>query len=262
MRRALVLLLLVLGAVALVLVVGSPPRQSGPESVRGPRVLRVAAAAVREIALQGATRQLVAVRTAAGWRLDDRPATPGQAEALDALVETLVGLRAVDAFRTSDRAVLGLDPPAATVAVRTDRRTRTLRLGSPNAAGSALYAEREGHPRVFLVGTGLLSAIDRVFYQRDVGVKAQASCERCLPSWPPTSGGPHAPEDALEILHSLAFVERIGELHDDPPHVGDIDVIQVRAQQALDVRPVPVALVPGRADLLARATRGARGRAR
>ena len=248
MRRALVLLLLVLGALALVLVVGSPPRQSGPESVRGPRVLRVAAAAVREITLQGATRQLVAVRTAAGWRLDDRPATPGQAEALDALVETLVGLRAVDAFRTSDRAVLGLDPPAATVAVRTDRRTRTLRLGSPNAAGSALYAEREGHPRVFLVGTGLLSAIDRVFYQRDVGVKAQASCERCSLSWPPANGGPHAPEDALEILQSLTFVERIGELHDDPPHVGDVDVVQVRAQQALDVRPVLVAPRDGLVD--------------
>jgi hypothetical protein len=38
----------------------------------------------------------------------------------------------------------------------------------PNAAGSALYVEREGHPRVFLVGSGLLSAIDRVFYQQDL----------------------------------------------------------------------------------------------
>lgn len=166
MRRTLVLLLLVLAAAILVLVVEAPRRRSGPESVSGPRVLRVRAAAVREIVLQGATRQLVAVRTAAGWRLDDQPATPGQAEALEALVETLVGLRALDAFRTGDRAALGLDPPAATVVVRTDRRKRTLRIGAPNASGSALYAEREGHPRVFLVGTGLLSAIDRVFYQR------------------------------------------------------------------------------------------------
>ena len=166
MRRTLLLLLLVLGAAALVLVVAPPHRQSGPESVRGPRVLRVPAAAVREIALRGATRELVAVRAPGGWRLDGRPATAGQREALDALVETLVGLRAVDAFRPGDRTALGLDPPAATIAVQTDRRTRMLRLGAPNAGGSALYAEREGHPRVFLVGAGLLSAIDRVFYQR------------------------------------------------------------------------------------------------
>lgn len=165
MRRTLLLLLLVLGAAALVLVVEAPHRQSGPESVRGPRVLRVPAAAVREIALRGATRELVAVRTPDAWRLAGRPATAGQGEALDTLVETLVALRAIDAFRPGDRAALGLGPPAATIAVRTDRGTRTLRLGAPNAGGGALYAEREGHPRVFLVGTGLLSAIDRVFYQ-------------------------------------------------------------------------------------------------
>ena len=178
MRRTLLLLLLVLGAAALVLVVEAPHRQSGPESVRGPRVLRVPAAAVREIALRGATRELVAVRTPDGWRLAGRPATAGQGEALDTLVETLVALRAIDAFRPGDRAALGLDPPAATIAVRTDRGTRTLRLGAPNAGGGALYAEREGHPRVFLVGTGLLSAIDRVFYQRGLATSDPGTVAR------------------------------------------------------------------------------------
>jgi hypothetical protein len=139
-------------------------------------VLRIGADDVREIELHGGTRHLVAVRTAAGWRLDDRPTTTAQAEALDALVETLAGLRAVDAFRPGDRAALGLEPPVATLAVRTARRTRTLRLGKPNAAASALYAEREGHPRVFLIGTGLLSVIDRVFYQRDAGAKTGPAC--------------------------------------------------------------------------------------
>ncbi len=166
MRRTLVLLLVVLGAASLVVVVEPPHRVSGPESVRGPRVLRLRAGAVRGVELRGATRTLAARRSDDGWSLDGQPATTAQTEALDALVETLVGLRAIDAFRTRDRATLGLDPPAATIAVRTERETRTLRLGVPNAAGSALYVEREGHPRVFLVGTGLLSAIDRVFYQR------------------------------------------------------------------------------------------------
>jgi Domain of unknown function (DUF4340) len=173
-RRTLLLLLLVLAAAALVVMVEPPPRLSGPESVRGPRVLRVHARAVREITLRGATRELVAARSSSGWQLDGQPATAGQAESLDGLVETLVALRGIDAFRPRDRAAIGLDPPAASIVVRTDRRTRTLNLGTPNAAGSAVYMERAGHPRVFLVGTGLLSAIDRVFYQREVA-KSSAS---------------------------------------------------------------------------------------
>ena len=33
-------------------------------------------------------------------------------------------------------------------------------------ARSAVYARRDGHPRVLLLGAHLLSAIDRVFYFR------------------------------------------------------------------------------------------------
>jgi hypothetical protein len=161
----------VLGAATLVLVFEAPQPRSGPESVRGPLVFRVSGRAVREIELSGGTRHLVAARTSAGWRVDDRTASAGQAEALDALTETLTRLRALDAFRAADRGLLGLAPPAATITVRTARRSRMLLLGTPNAAGSALYAERQGHPRVFLIGTGVLSAIERVFYQRDVEMR-------------------------------------------------------------------------------------------
>jgi hypothetical protein len=158
----------VLGAAALVLTVEAPRRPTGLESVRGPRVLRVRPDRVRRVELAGGTRRLVAVRAAGGWALDGRPADGATAEALDALVETLANLRALDAFRPGDRKALGLDPPAATLAVFTGDRERRLALGAPNAAGNALYAERAGHPRVFVVGTGMLSAIDRVFYQQDL----------------------------------------------------------------------------------------------
>ena len=92
---------------------------------------------------------------------------PGRREALDALVETLVGPagdRRVPARRPGGARTRSAGRDASRCAPIGGRAT--LRLGAPNAAGSALYAEREGHPRVFLVGTGLLSAIDRVFYQR------------------------------------------------------------------------------------------------
>jgi uncharacterized protein DUF4340 len=159
------LLLLVLGAGALLFIVEAPPRRTGPESVRGPRVLRMRAASVRSVELRAGERHVVAVRERGGWRLDRGPAPASAAEALDGLVDALAGLRAVDAFRPERGAQLGLDPPAATITVRTAHRELALRLGAPNASGGSFYAERAGHPRVFLVGTGLLSAIERVFYQ-------------------------------------------------------------------------------------------------
>ncbi len=148
-----------------------PERRTGLESVRGPRVLRIASRAVERVELVGGTRRLDATRGPQGWLIDGMPADTGTGEALDALVDTLTLLRAVDAFRAGDRAALGLDPPQATLVVHTARRERRLLLGVPNASGGALYVAREGHPRVFLVGTALLSAIDRVFYQHDLAEK-------------------------------------------------------------------------------------------
>ena len=164
-------MLVVLAAAALLFVVEAPRRQTGLESVRGPRVLRVRPDRVRRVELVGGAGQLTAVRTTSGWEVDGRPADEPTVEALDALVTTLAGLRALDAFRPGDRTALGLDPPAATLAVFTDRRERRLALGTPNAAGNGLYVERLGHPRVFVVGTGMLSAIDRVFFQQRLADK-------------------------------------------------------------------------------------------
>jgi hypothetical protein len=164
-------MLVVLSAAALLFVVEAPRRETGLESVRGPRVLRVRPDRVRRVELVGGARRLTAVRTTSGWEVDGRPADEATVEALDALVTTLAGLRALDAFRPGDRTALGLDPPAATLAVFTDRRERRLALGVPNAAGNGLYVERLGHPRVFVVGTGMLSAIDRVFFQQRLADK-------------------------------------------------------------------------------------------
>src|SRR5689334_23917245 len=49
--------------------------------------------------------------------------------ALDDLVETLVGLRAVDSFRGRDGASYGLDRPRVTIEVATARGVRRLVIG-------------------------------------------------------------------------------------------------------------------------------------
>lgn len=167
MRRTLLLVLLVaIGAMALV-VVEAPYRPTSRELVRGPRLLKVPAKAIRELRVVFGDRRFTATRTAAGWTLDGAPASPGAAEALDDTVATMLDLRAIDAFRAEQLGQFGLASPQGSITVVTARGTRRIELGDFNAAGSAIYARRDGDRRVFQVGVFLPSAVERVLYQRD-----------------------------------------------------------------------------------------------
>jgi hypothetical protein len=168
--------LVALGA-TLVWIVPPPRRASGPEAVDGPRVFRARRpAAVRSVTVTLEGRRLAAHRTVAGWEIAGTPPdAPGAAEAVNDLVDTLVALRAVDAFRPRDTATYGLDPPRGTIELVTARGTERLALGAFNAAGSALYARHADRRRVLQVGTYLLSAVGRVFYHQErAGAEAQA----------------------------------------------------------------------------------------
>ena len=167
MRRTLLLAALVVLGAVLVLVVQAPVRPTGPESVRGHRVLGVAASVVRGIDAVLEGRRFSSRRGPSGWEIDGQPASRETSEALDDLLQALVDLRAVDVFRPRDAASYGLDSPRATLEVATGRGVRRLVIGAANAAGSAFYARREGSPRVVEVGTLLLSEIERVFFTRD-----------------------------------------------------------------------------------------------
>jgi hypothetical protein len=162
-RTALLAGLVVLGAL-LVVVVRAPERRAPP--ARGHRVFRVAERAVRAVDVRLDTRRFTAVRTGDGWTLDGRPAAPVAVAALDDLVRTLARLRAVDVFRPRDRASFGLDAPQASITLRTPRAARHVVLGDTNAAGSAVYARRDGDPRILQVGVMLLSSLERVFWAR------------------------------------------------------------------------------------------------
>lgn len=144
-----------------------PPVVPIPSAVRGHRVFGMTRAAVREVAVEMGDRRFAARRSAGSWELDGAPASQGAAAALDDLVDTLAHLRAIDVFRPRDGASFGLDQPTAVVTLTTRLRTRRVVVGSANAAGSAFYARRDGSPRVVQIGAGVLSQLERVFYQRD-----------------------------------------------------------------------------------------------
>jgi hypothetical protein len=167
MRRTLALLGLVLLGLALVAVIEPPRRLTGLERSRGPRPFRASARAIRRIDLEGGGRRLAAERTRAGWRVEGTTASPPLRDALDALADELAGLRAVDAFRPTSLAALGLDPPEGAIVVTTARGAQRLTMGGLNAAGSTVYAKRGGHDRVLQLGVYLVEVVRRVFEARD-----------------------------------------------------------------------------------------------
>jgi hypothetical protein len=170
-RRTLLLALLVaVGAIALV-VVEAPHRPTSRELVRGPRLMKAPASSIREISAVLGERRFTATRADGGWRIDGAAAPAGVGAALDDVVQTLVELRAIDAFRGDGLAQFGLETPHGAVTIvssdGTGGDTERLVLGDFNASGSAIYARRDGDPRVFQIGVFLPSALERVFYQRD-----------------------------------------------------------------------------------------------
>lgn len=168
MRRTLVLLALVAIGAALVAVIEAPPRRTGAELARGPRVMRVTTPAVRSLVVTEGERGFTAERRGTGWILDGMQASDEAAGALDDLVAMLATLRAVDAFTPDDATGFGLDPPRGAIEVETATRRRQLVLGALISTGGAFYARRDGSRRLLTVGVGLLSALERVFYQRDL----------------------------------------------------------------------------------------------
>jgi len=162
-----VLTALVAVAAALVFIVPAPLRQSGFYAVRGHRVFRVPRHAVRGLVVVLEERRFSARRVGEGWELDGQTASPESAAALDDLLGSLIGLRAIDSFRSRDTSTFGLDRPRATIEVLTTRGMRRLTLGAMNSTASAFYARREGNPRVLQIGALLLTELERVFYTRD-----------------------------------------------------------------------------------------------
>ena len=181
MRRTLALA--VFAAVGVALALWTAP--SGPARrpmIHGPRAFTVTADAVRRVEVDLGSRRVVADRVPDGWRVDASVASPALRDALDALVQELSGLRAIDAFRsTGDLAALGLAPPEGTIALTTARGTQRLELGALNTVGSTFYARREGHGRVLQLGVYLMEIVRRVVAARDAAASAVRGPRRYWP---------------------------------------------------------------------------------
>ncbi len=89
------------------------------------------------------------------WKVTDPTQGNTPPDLIAALVSNLTQLRDVEVVDegTGDLASFGLDPPVSQMVVsRTSGPPIELQLGARNPAGTAIYAQHTGNPRVYLVG--------------------------------------------------------------------------------------------------------------
>jgi hypothetical protein len=142
-------------------------RAAREEALRAERrVVHFDPARVRQIAIDKPGER-VALRGGGGaWRIVspiEEVADPQVVEGLLSFVGRLETVRSLDGV--SDLAAVGLDRPAATLALTADDgQTLTLLLGGPNPVKTGVYAAVQGAPLVFLAPARLAAELGKTPY--------------------------------------------------------------------------------------------------
>jgi Domain of unknown function (DUF4340) len=100
------------------------------------------------------------------WRVVEPSGTTVPSDLLAALVANVTQLPDVEVVGEGggDLGQFGLAPPVSQMTLRlTGGQARVLRFGSRNPSGTAIYAQRDDGPRVFLVGLNVRYYEDLVF---------------------------------------------------------------------------------------------------
>jgi hypothetical protein len=173
--RTLILAALVVVGALLVWLAPAPTRQTGIEALRGARLFKAEASDVSAIDFSLRDDHASLVRRDGAWQVDGRPANAGETAAIEDLVTFLTRLRAVDSFRSEDHSQFAFEPPQATITLEAPNHETTLEVGGFNSTGTTVYGRRADDPRVFQIGTQILSSMQAVLFQRKLATEATAS---------------------------------------------------------------------------------------
>ncbi|MFQ5668057.1 MAG: DUF4340 domain-containing protein [Candidatus Binatia bacterium] len=105
-------------------------------------------------------------RIAGRWQVVEPAGSTAPPDLVAALVDNLTSLPNVEvvAENGENLAQFGLDPPVSQLVLSARRRRPiTVRLGSRNPAGTAVYAQRDDSARVFLIGLSIRYYEDLLF---------------------------------------------------------------------------------------------------
>jgi hypothetical protein len=98
------------------------------------------------------------------WEVVDPAGVRVPSDLLHAIVDALLDVHATSVVRGSPppqaEIEFGLDRPRARLTLSDGSSRTTLQLGSPNPARTAVYARREGHPEVLLLGLNVQYYVD------------------------------------------------------------------------------------------------------
>lgn len=175
MRRTLVLVALVAVGAVLVWLVPAPKRQTGVEALRGARLFDVDATAVTQLDFVLRDASVSLARRDGVWSVDGKVANAGETAAIADLVELLTRMRAVDSFDSDDTTQFALDPPQATITLKAGAREIQLALGGFNSTGTTVYGRIDGDPRMFQIGTQIMSSMQAVLFQRKLATEEPAA---------------------------------------------------------------------------------------
>jgi hypothetical protein len=105
-------------------------------------------------------------RVAGRWKVVDPPDNRVAADLIAGLITNFTQLPDVEvvADKPTDLTQFGLDTPASQLVLTpTSGDPITVRLGNPNPAGTALYAQRSTSTRVYLIGLNVRYYEDLLF---------------------------------------------------------------------------------------------------
>ncbi len=137
-----------------VAVLREPAGQPAAHLTRAP-FLQLDVARIESLEVQRGSERLRCARAGDRWQVVDPAGRHAPSDLIAALIDNLTQLPDVEvvADGAGDLVPFGLAPPVSDLTfTETDRPPVRVRLGNPNPAGTAVYAQREGDARVFLVG--------------------------------------------------------------------------------------------------------------
>jgi len=100
------------------------------------------------------------------WQVSEPTGRPVSADLIEALVANLTQLPDVEVVAENSDALgeFGLQTPQSEIILQSAGQAAvSVRLGAQNPAGTAVYAQRDGSPRVFLIGLNVRYYEDLLF---------------------------------------------------------------------------------------------------
>ncbi len=141
------------------------PSRAAPAHLTHAPFLSLAEKDIDGMELRRGAKAIRCHRVEGRWQVVEPPGGAVPSDLVTALVANLTQLPEVEVVDEGggDVAQFGLEPPVSQITLNVSGKPVSLRLGSRNPSGTAVYAQRDDSKRVFLIGLNVRYYEDLVF---------------------------------------------------------------------------------------------------